>query len=49
MCLKSTEEAQLTYLKMELHMLAAESYVNYRAGTYELPHQRFSHGLWNVT
>jgi hypothetical protein len=33
---QTAEEAQLTYLKIELHMLAVESDVNYRDGACEL-------------
>jgi hypothetical protein len=41
---RTAEEAQLTYLKIELHMLAAESNVNYRGGACELLWWRLSRG-----
>jgi hypothetical protein len=43
---KSAEEAQLTYLKMELHMLAAESDMNYLSWASELLQRRLV--AWEV-
>jgi hypothetical protein len=40
----TTEDAQLTYLKMELHMPAAQSNMNYRGGACELLWRSLSRG-----